>query len=518
MHPLILNAIGASETYRGKPSQSIQKLMLHACNAGSCKYPKGVQIVHRLPANYHLGILLDGEADLMVGNSIMAVRKSDLILLPSKVARSFVSAGGFSLLWCEFNGAPAESYYEIIRSAHGRRDISSPIPEGIVLHTEHLRSVQMAIESIMETMRSADNVPQISLLITTALTYLCNRSVDSEAPNESIVINREIREILANIGNPPSIPDMARRSNLSEPHFIRAFTRVTGTPPRQYILNARSEHAKHLLTTTVLPIHTIAGIVGYETENGFRSGFKRKNGITPEEYRASTGVIHHHTGPDEGLQHLYNRVVMGNTVNFEQELQKLMQDGLSARKLMETMVNAIELIGDLYSKNEILLSEFLASSTVVKEGINYLRLYIPETGFFGKAIIGSAIGELRDPDNTLIALMLESIGYEIIDLGVNVSTQQFIDSLNREENVQLIVIASITPASLKAAANTLYTLVRELPSSRTAIIAEGSAATSDFAGETGIDAFALNPVLIVREAYNVAANRFILRRRQRTNT
>lgn len=78
------------------------------------------------------------------------------------------------------------------------------------------------------------------------------------------------------IGN--SVQQLAEQAHFSEYHFIRLFRSQVGTTPRQYIITARMERARHLLKTTDLPLETISEQVGYTSDSVFCTQFKRRYG------------------------------------------------------------------------------------------------------------------------------------------------------------------------------------------------------------------------------------------------
>jgi AraC-like DNA-binding protein len=93
-------------------------------------------------------------------------------------------------------------------------------------------------------------------------------------------IDRHYRE-------PLTVPELARRCNLSTFHFIRAFRRVTGMTPHRYLRSRRIDRAKELLETTPLPVTEICDQIGFRSLGSFSSLFRRLTGETPAAYRAN---------------------------------------------------------------------------------------------------------------------------------------------------------------------------------------------------------------------------------------
>ena len=82
-----------------------------------------------------------------------------------------------------------------------------------------------------------------------------------------------------------SVPSLARRAGLSERHFIRVFTRETGTSPARYVESARVDAARRLLESTEVPVAVVARACGFGTAETLRRAFQRRLCIAPSEHR-----------------------------------------------------------------------------------------------------------------------------------------------------------------------------------------------------------------------------------------
>ena len=113
--------------------------------------------------------------------------------------------------------------------------------------------------------------------------------LSSSRPRTSMVDDKRLRRALAyihdNLGENLSLAVMASEAAMSRFHFVRAFTRVQGKTPLQYVIHHRMELAKVLLRTTRLPIAAVAANLGYEDASRFGQHFRRHTGTTPGAYR-----------------------------------------------------------------------------------------------------------------------------------------------------------------------------------------------------------------------------------------
>lgn len=133
-----------------------------------------------------------------------------------------------------------------------------------------------------------------------ARVYLLDWQRVGQLPYASLLRNRQVDDktigacqewIADNYTEPSPVAGMLGKSGLTERTFKRRFTRATGLAPMDYVHTLRLEEAKQILETTSLPIEEIARDVGYEDGSFFRRLFRRKVGITPQDYRKRFGSI-----------------------------------------------------------------------------------------------------------------------------------------------------------------------------------------------------------------------------------
>jgi AraC-like DNA-binding protein len=98
-------------------------------------------------------------------------------------------------------------------------------------------------------------------------------------------IRKALEYIESNWNNDINLNKLSMNSGLSKNHFLKVFTRATDLTPNEYITKIRMEKAKQMLAMTSTPINTIAINCGYDNIPYFSYLFKRKNGITPNEFR-----------------------------------------------------------------------------------------------------------------------------------------------------------------------------------------------------------------------------------------
>jgi transcriptional regulator GlxA family with amidase domain len=97
-----------------------------------------------------------------------------------------------------------------------------------------------------------------------------------------------IQYIDRNYAKPLTVATLARRARLSPFHFIRTFRAATGLTPHQYVRERRLERARHLLSTTPMPVTDVCQAVGFTSLGSFSTLFRRATGLSPIAFRSST--------------------------------------------------------------------------------------------------------------------------------------------------------------------------------------------------------------------------------------
>src|SRR5262249_28676311 len=100
-------------------------------------------------------------------------------------------------------------------------------------------------------------------------------------------LNDVVAFIDRNYAKPLTIATLARRGRLSPFHFIRTFRVATGLTPHQYVRERRLERARHLLSTTAMPVTEVCEAVGFTSLGSFSTLFHRSTGLSPVAYRAA---------------------------------------------------------------------------------------------------------------------------------------------------------------------------------------------------------------------------------------
>ena len=129
---------------------------------------------------------------------------------------------------------------------------------------------------------------------------------------------------------------------------------------------------------------------------------------------------------------VFDLVVRGKAKLVGAAVQEALDNGADPNELLASMISAMDEVGEKFKNNEIFVPEMLVSARAMKKGVDVLKPHLASgaAGALGKVIIGTVAGDLHDIGKNLVAMMIESAGFEVNDLGVDVPKEKFVEALH----------------------------------------------------------------------------------------
>ena len=158
--------------------------------------------------------------------------------------------------------------------------------------------------------------------------------------------------------------------------------------------------------------------------------------------------------------------------------------------LNQGMIDAMGAVGEKFQKNEIFVPEMLVSARAMKKGVEALKPHLGNAAdlTIGKAVVGTVAGDLHDIGKNLVCLMLESAGFEVQDLGVDVPKEKFVEAA-KDPEVKIVGVSALLTTTMSAMKDTVAAL-NEMPNRADfRVMVGGAPITAEFAEEIGADAY-----------------------------
>ena len=206
------------------------------------------------------------------------------------------------------------------------------------------------------------------------------------------------------------------------------------------------------------------------------------------------------TGHEELLDQLYGAVLSGDVNRAVEVTQEgLGRDVEPTVLLFDAMIPALEEIGRRFETGEVFLPEMLIVANAMQGAMTILRPLIVAAGVetIGRFVMGTVAGDIHDVGKNLCNVMLEGAGFEVIDLGINVPAQAFVDAIREMEPDVVGMSAFLTTTALEFARN--IKLIEEAGlRDRVKILIGGAPVDQALVDSVGADGFAPDASSAVR--------------------
>ena len=170
---------------------------------------------------------------------------------------------------------------------------------------------------------------------------------------------------------------------------------------------------------------------------------------------------------------------------------KALADGVPPKDILEEgMLSAMGVIGDKFKVNEIYVPEVLIAARAMNRGMDILKPKLVEDGVKAKGVgvIGTVKGDLHDIGKNLVKMMMEGKGIEMVDLGVDVSPEQFLAAA-KEHNATLICLSALLTTTMGEMKNVVDAVKAEGLEGKVKVMIGGAPVTQAYCDQIGADCY-----------------------------
>ena len=195
---------------------------------------------------------------------------------------------------------------------------------------------------------------------------------------------------------------------------------------------------------------------------------------------------------DQTLEPIYKAVLNGDKDTVTENVQTALDTGTDAGVILqEALIPAMGEVGQLFEAGEYYVPEMLIAARAMQAGLALLKPLLVDSDIkpTGKVAIGTVKGDLHDIGKNLVGMMLEGAGFEIIDMGTDVSPEKFIAAIN-DEDVDILAMSALLTTTMPMMETTIKAVDEAGLRDGVKIIVGGAPVTNEYAEKIGADGFA----------------------------
>ena len=193
-----------------------------------------------------------------------------------------------------------------------------------------------------------------------------------------------------------------------------------------------------------------------------------------------------------GIEEVSEALQKGKAKVVKELVQELVDDGVDAKKILnEGLLFGMSVIGEKFKNNEVFVPEVLVAARAMNAGLAILEPKLAEVGnvSVGKAVIGTVKGDLHDIGKNLVSMMLKGAGFEVVDLGVDVGAEQFVERAE-EVGADIICISALLTTTMLNMKSTIDLLSEKGIRDKYIVMVGGAPVNDNFAKQIGADYYA----------------------------
>jgi 5-methyltetrahydrofolate--homocysteine methyltransferase len=191
------------------------------------------------------------------------------------------------------------------------------------------------------------------------------------------------------------------------------------------------------------------------------------------------------------IQTIFDKVIEGQASEVEEGVKAALAQGLSADEILKNgLIAAMDEVGRRFEEGDFFVPEMLIAALAMQSGLQLLKPHLESSGVkaAGKIAIGTVKGDLHDIGKNLVAMMFEGAGFEVVDLGTDVSSEKFVKAA--QDGAQVIGMSALLTTTMVNMQATITALEQAGLRSKVKVIVGGAPVTESFATKIGADAFA----------------------------
>ncbi len=191
------------------------------------------------------------------------------------------------------------------------------------------------------------------------------------------------------------------------------------------------------------------------------------------------------------FQGIADALIAGQAPKVKELVQQAVNEGTDPAEILSRgLIAGMAVIGERFKRNEVYVPEVLIAARAMHAGMGVIKPLLVETGAESKGVVavGTVKGDLHDIGKNLVLMMLEGAGYEVRDLGVDVSAEKFVDAVRN--GAQIIGMSALLTTTMTGMKTTIDAVTAAGVRDSVKIMVGGAPLTQSFADKIGADGYA----------------------------
>ena len=210
---------------------------------------------------------------------------------------------------------------------------------------------------------------------------------------------------------------------------------------------------------------------------------------------------------EELLEKMANELIAGKQDEVIKLAQEALDKGVAAKEILDNgLLAGMDVVGQRFKAGDMFIPEVLLCARCMHGAMDILKPLLSEGDAAGAGtyLIGTVEGDLHDIGKNLVSMMLQGAGFKVVDLGTNITAQQFVDAV-KEHNPQVIGMSALLTTTMPKMEETIAALKEAGIRDQVKIMAGGAPVTQDFVEKIGADAYGANAASAVEKAKELVA-------------
>ncbi|MBO5213764.1 MAG: cobalamin-dependent protein [Clostridia bacterium] len=359
------------------------------------------------------------------------------------------------------------------------------------------RAIQRELEKERPDWKNAVGA-HLSVLLITLSRYMNGaiRKASELSRKDRALISAALRIVKEEFSSDAlTLESLAATLFISPAQLSRVFKNGMGRSFSDYLKELRMAHACRLLKETELPVEQILSECGLRDLQTFYRSFHHYAQMTPSQYRNRYGQRKAEESKEDQieifLKEISENLQRGKAKIVTEKIRQALDSGCDPSRILdEGLLAGMSIIGEKFKNNEAYVPEVLVAARAMNMGVSMLKPHLASDGAqaVGRVCIGTVQGDLHDIGKNLVKMMLEGKGLEVIDLGVDVPPEVFVQTV-KEQNCQVICCSALLTTTLDVLEQVVQACTQAGIRDRVRIMIGGAPVNQELCDAIGADCY-----------------------------